>query len=132
MRYWVKRIETIRRILAALSGGVLLLSGLGALAVDLNRRPSPPQEETRVKPIAGLSGMTGEEAGGETLLAASAILSFGFSNLRYLLVKTAHLTASLILWAVLTVFLQELHRSADFLIRFIHNSDGKKRKWQIL
>lgn len=128
MRYWVKRIEIVRGILAVLSGGALLLSGLGALAVDLNRSASRTQEETRVKPIAGLSGMTEGEAGGETLLTAVSVLSYGFANLRYLLVKAAHLTAPLILWAVLTVFLQELHRSADFLIRFIHNSDGKKRK----
>lgn len=130
MKYWIKRIKAVRRTSAVLFCTALLLSGLNIFGVDLSRQSSQPQKAAKAKSIGEIPGMLGEEAGGELLTAAAGV-SFGVSSLRYLFVRTDHLAVPLILWAVLTVLLQEGYTGRIFLIRFIHNSDGKKRKRQI-
>jgi hypothetical protein len=128
LKYWVKRIKTVRRTLAVLFCTALLLSGLNIFCVDLSRGSSQPQKAAKAKSIGEIPGMLGEEAGGELLTVAAAGASFGVSSLRYLFVRTDHLLVPLILWAVLTVLLQEGYTGRIFLIRFIHNSDGKKER----
>ncbi|MFT4005026.1 MAG: hypothetical protein QM683_05065 [Lacrimispora sp.] len=128
MKYWVKRIKTVRRTLAVLFCTAFLLSGLNIFCVDLSRGPSQPQKAAKAKSIGEIPGMLGEEAGGELLTVAAAGASFGVSSLKYLFVRTDLFLVPLILWAVLTVLLQEGYTGRIFLIRFIHNSDGKKER----
>lgn len=128
MKYWVKGVKTVRRTLAVLFCTALLLSGLNIFYIGPGRQPSRPQKAEKAKSIGEIPGMLGEEAGGEILLSAAAGASFGVPSLRYLFVRTDFLLVPFILWAVLTVLLQEGYTGRIFLIRFIHNSDGKKRE----
>lgn len=135
MRYQARSSNVIRRILAYLFCFALLSSEFNIFTVDVGRKLPHPTKKAVSEPGSGQKGAKGiaefpgsfdEEANGEMISNSNGRFSFGVLPMKYLIIRTDLLFVPLILWAVITVLLQEGYISRMFLIRFIHDSDGEK------
>ncbi len=126
--------SVIRRIMAYLFCFALLSSEFNIFNIDIGRKLPHPVKKTVSEKGASHKGVKGiieyigfdEEASGEMMSLSIGRASFGVMPMKYLIMRAELLFIPLILWAVITVLLQDGYIGKMFLIRFIHDSDGEK------
>ncbi|WP_077611934.1 hypothetical protein [Clostridium sp. Marseille-P2415] len=136
MRYRVKKIRAVSRILAMLFCIALLSAELNMSDNDRNPGQSYFSSAGTISEgyhhhreagsIAAVPGVLEDEVVGEILSGAGNRFSFRVLPLKYILVRTFFLFIPLVLWSIRTVLLQSGYISRMFLIRYIHDSDGEK------
>ncbi len=136
LKYQVKEARSVSRILALLCCIALLFGELNALGMDwipgqalLIITQALPKGYTHPKKndaVAEFPGALEEEAAGETLVDAWSRYLIGILPLKYLVVKELFLFVPLILWSERTMLMKEGYACREYLIRYIHDSDGEK------
>lgn len=136
MRYRVKKIRAVSRILVMLFCIALLSAELNTFDNDSNSGQSYLSSAGTISEgyhhhknpgsISEVPGIFEDEVVGEILSGAGNRFSFRVLPLKYTLVRTFFLFIPLVLWSMRTVLLQSGYISRMFLIRYIHNSDGEK------
>lgn len=129
MKYQVTKTRSVSRILALLCCIALLFGELNVLGVDWIPGQTLPKGYAHPKKndaIAEFPGALEEEAAGETLVDAWSRYLIGILPLKYLVVRDFFLFVPLILWSERTMLMKEGYAGRNYLIRYIHDSDGEK------
>lgn len=136
MRYYVKKTRAVSRTLAFLFCIVLFLGELNVLGMDWNpgqaclvlkqALPKGYAHPKRNDAVAEIPGVVEEEAAGETLIDAWGRSLYGILPLKYIAAREFFLFVPLILWSERTVLMKEGYTGREYLIRYIHDSDGEK------
>lgn len=136
MRYQIKKTRAVSRSLAFLFCIVLFLGELNALGMDWNpgqarllltqALPKGYAHPKRNDAVAEFPGALAEEAVGEALTDTWSRSLYGILPLKYIAAREFFLFVLLILWSERAVLMKEGHTGREYLIRYIHDSDGEK------
>jgi hypothetical protein len=136
LKYQVKRTRSVKRILALLCCIALLFGELNALGMDFTpgqarliltqALPKGYDHSKKNDAVAEFPGALEEETAGETLIDIWSRSLIGILPLKYLAVREFFVFVPLILWSERTMLMKEGNADRNYLIRYIHDSDGEK------
>ncbi len=136
MKYQVKKTRSVSRILALFCCIALLFGELNALGMDwipgqarlivMQALPKGYIHPKKNDAVAEIPRALEEEAAGETLVDAWSRYLIGILPLKYLVDREFFLFVPLTLWSERTMLMKEGYTGREYLIRYIHDSDGEK------
>jgi hypothetical protein len=138
LRYQTKKTSTVSWTLALLCCMALFFGELNMLGINWNpvraclwftqALPAGYGQPKKNDAAAEFPGALEEEAAGETLIDTSGKLLAGILPLKYLKVRGFVLFVPLILWPERIMLRKAGYAGREYLIRYIHDSDGEKGK----
>ncbi len=136
MRYHVKKNQAVSRTLAFLFCIALFLGELNVLGMDWNlgqarllltqANPKGYAPPRRNDAVAEMPGVVEEEASGETIVDIWGRSLYGILPLKYMEAREFFLFVPLMIWSEPTVLMKAGNTGREYLIRYIHDSDGEK------